>query len=571
MPDVTKSCKALSRPGYTVVLVKPAADEYQRVTMPSSKSKHSWWLGGFPALLFFLLGCVILPYPGIQNDEVIFAPADYRVPGSSVFLVFHQRIPLMLISYLGALKTWLYAGLLRIFPPSCWTVRLPVLLLAALTIWLFFALLQGLQNRRAAWIGSLLLATDSMFLVTACFDWGPVVLQHLLLVGGLLLIVRFARLARPYSIFWGFFCLGLGLWDKALFFWNLSGLAIAALIVFPGELRARLSVKIAARALAGLILGGLPLIVYNVSSSWPTLRSNSSFRFDEFGSKLQSLRGTWNGSALLGYIASLPGQAGQSRAAANLQERLSYGMHSLLGDHPKNRLEWAFVAAVVLSLVLWRSPARKLLGFFLMAVALAWFQMAITKDAGASAHHVVLLWPLAYVFMAVAFAEAASRWGRAGTALIAAGVLYLIAQNLLVTNQYLYLFARYGSPRSWTDAIYALSDELGRTHPAQIVIADWGIVNQLILLHRNTLPLSIADDTFLSPAETDMERQRDLQRLQQGLWVGHTVPYRELNQVNDRVMEGAARTGFHRQILRLISDTHGSPAYEIFQFVPAAN
>ncbi|HTS51586.1 MAG TPA: glycosyltransferase family 39 protein [Bryobacteraceae bacterium] len=514
---------------------------------------------------------MILPYPGLQNDEVIFVPADYGVPGSAVFLVFRQHLPLMLLSYMGTLKSWLYAGILNVFPPSSWTVRLPVLFLGAATVWLFVELLQAIQGSRAAWLGGLLLATDTMFLVTDCFDWGPVVLQHLLLVAGLLLVMRFVLRSAPSALFWGFFCFGLGLWDKALLLWNLSGLALAALIVYWGALRARLTIRNTALASGGLVLGALPLIAYNLAFGGATIRSNATFRFDEFASKFGSLRRTWNGSAVLGYIVSLPGQAGQPRDARNVLERLSYLLHSLTGDHPKNRLEWAFLAAVILTVLLWRSPARKKLLFFLLALAVAWFQMAITKDAGASAHHVVLLWPLAYLFLAVAFAEAASRWGRLGAGLVAAAVVYLVAQNLLVTNQHFYLFARYGSPRSWTDAIYSLSADLRQEQTSQIVLSDWGIFNSLIVLQRNRLPLAQADENFLSPSESDSERQRDRQRLETGLWVGHTLPYREINQVNDSVMKAAAMAGFHKQILRLVSDTHGSPAYEIFRFVPGPN
>ncbi|HUJ51607.1 MAG TPA: hypothetical protein VLW25_15465, partial [Bryobacteraceae bacterium] len=252
-------------------------------------------------------------------------------------------------------------------------------------------------------------------------------------------------------------------------------------------------------------------------------------------------------------------------------ERLSYSLHSVFGDHPKNRMEWAFLAAVILTALLWRSSARKKLLFFFLALAIAWLQMAITKDAGASAHHVVLLWPLAYIFLAVAFSEAASHWGRFGAVAIAVAVVYLAGVNLLVTNQHLYLFARYGSPRSWTDAIYALSDDLGRAQASEIVVADWGIFNSLVLLQRNKLPLEIADEGFLSPVESESERERDRRRLQRGLWVGHTLPYRELNQVNDGVMQAAAAAGFQKQMLRVIQDTHGSPAFEIFRFVPAVN
>src|SRR5690349_14336334 len=121
----------------------------------------------FP-LLFFCLGWALLPYPGLQNDEVLFANALFHVPASDVFHlnVLHHQIPLMLLTYMGALKTWIYGPILALFPPSYLTVRLPVLFLGAFTIWLFVRLLGSVHGRRAAWIGGLLLATDTTFLLT---------------------------------------------------------------------------------------------------------------------------------------------------------------------------------------------------------------------------------------------------------------------------------------------------------------------------------------------------------------------------------------------------------------------
>ena len=44
---------------------------------------------------------------------------------------------------------------------------------------------------RAALFGTALLATDASYLLTVRWDWGPVALQHLCLIGGVLAIVRF--------------------------------------------------------------------------------------------------------------------------------------------------------------------------------------------------------------------------------------------------------------------------------------------------------------------------------------------------------------------------------------------
>jgi uncharacterized membrane protein len=66
-----------------------------------------------------------------------------------------------------------------------------VLLAGAATIWLFYRLLRRISGNRAAVFGCALLAADSTFLLTNTFDWGPVALQHLLLVGAILLLVVF--------------------------------------------------------------------------------------------------------------------------------------------------------------------------------------------------------------------------------------------------------------------------------------------------------------------------------------------------------------------------------------------
>src|ERR1700678_3602249 len=104
---------------------------------PNSKLRR-WWVAILP-LLFFCLGLAFLPLVGIQDDEVLFATAVFHLPGATVFhaRVFHHQLPLMLLSYLGALKSWIYFPILTLIRPSYLSIRLPVLLIGAVTIWLF--------------------------------------------------------------------------------------------------------------------------------------------------------------------------------------------------------------------------------------------------------------------------------------------------------------------------------------------------------------------------------------------------------------------------------------------------
>ena len=170
-------------------------------TKPLSKvsGKVGNAIGLMACLFFFAAGQAFVPMLGIENDEALFAnplfyhgPALYSVPGSG--------IPLMVITYIGALKTWIYAPVFRIFGTGVWQLREPAVLAGAVSVWLFFLLLRRVAGMRAAVIGACLLAADSDYLLTVCYDWGPVALQHLLVVGGLLLALRFCQTGQELAL-----------------------------------------------------------------------------------------------------------------------------------------------------------------------------------------------------------------------------------------------------------------------------------------------------------------------------------------------------------------------------------
>ena len=116
---------------------------------------------------------------------------------------------------------------------------------------------------------------DSMYLVTTCFDWGPVALQHLLLAGGALLLIRFYQERESVALWGGFFLLGLMLWDKALAVWMLSGMGIAAILTLPRQIIGAITLRRLAIAALGFALGALPLIVYNAGHHWVTFAAIS--------------------------------------------------------------------------------------------------------------------------------------------------------------------------------------------------------------------------------------------------------------------------------------------------------
>jgi hypothetical protein len=105
----------------------------------------------------------------------------------------------MLMSYMGALKAWFYIELFNIVKPGPVSLRTPTVLLGAAAIWLFFLLLDRTIGRRAAWIGAVLLATDSMYVILEAIDYGPNALHFVLKLGAMLLLVRFHRTASAIA------------------------------------------------------------------------------------------------------------------------------------------------------------------------------------------------------------------------------------------------------------------------------------------------------------------------------------------------------------------------------------
>jgi hypothetical protein len=537
--------------------------------------KRIRWPAAILPLLFFCIGLAFLPLAGIQDDEVLFATAVFQVPSSSVFHahVFDSEIPLMLLSYLGALKSWIYFPILYRIRPSYLTIRLPVLLIGTVTVWLFIWFLERAHGRRVAWVGGVLLATDTVYLLTTCYDWGPVALQHILTLAGMALLLKFTSTGKRSTLFWGFFWFGVALWDKALFLWLFSGLAVAAVAVFPRELWSRCTPKNLGLAAAGLLLGATPLVAYNAVSNFETFRSNSSFLLSQFPSRLHALRITWDGEILWEYMVHAPWAPGFERQPETALEDVSKRVHSLVGfrDHYHNEMEPAFWAGIALLPLLWRTQARRILLFCLIAFAVGWFQMSITKNAGMGAHHVTLLWPLPQWFLAVAFVEAAAwrplQWKNAGSILLATVIGFLAVENLLLTNEYFYQLAAYGPTKSWSDAIFRLSDELGHIQADQLVVDDWGILHPLIALHRNRLPLVYADQSFLAPGTTAADRKWSIKVLTEDVWIGHTQEFQQWAGDNQRIVRVAREAGLEKQMIETVPDRNGRPVFEIFRFV----
>jgi 4-amino-4-deoxy-L-arabinose transferase-like glycosyltransferase len=517
---------------------------------------------------FLLLGFQIAHYPGLQYDEALFGQQIYppRIVWASVSFL-RWKIPIMQSSYIGALKSWIYTPIFKLWPPYIISIRLPVLLLATLTLALFFLLLKRTLGRRAATAGVLLLATDTSFLFTSCFDWGPVVLQHLFMGGAMLALTVFWQEEKQHMLALGFLLLGLGLWDKALFLWVLVALAVATFIVFGGELRCKISSKRVVLAVCSFVLGSFPLIYYNVQKPLDTFRSNARLSAVDFRLKVRMLRTTLDGSFFFGYMVN-DQEGHDSKAPSTSAERFSEWLDKTTLSPHRNLTIPALVACTSLLPLFWRTPAKKPVLFSLIFLCTIWSQMLIVQGGGLGPHHIVLMWPIPFLLLAAVLKQISDWSGKAANFVLLGMLVILVGSNTLLTNTYWNRLAKEGAAGSWNNAIFPLSDYLLTTHPRTVYTADWGILNSLRLLGRGELPLNELCYQLRIENLSTTTQQSIVEKLSATdyLLVGHTTQFEVFPGISKRLSELELSHGFRKQTLTRINDSNGRAVFEVFRF-----
>jgi hypothetical protein len=314
-------------------------------------------------------------------------------------------------------------------------------------------------------------------------------------------------------------------------------------------------------------LGALPLIVYNVHEKFPTLRSNMTRDTSDIPGKARMLMNTANGEALFDWLVNENWETPVPHQPEGWLQTASAHISSLAGQPRHNLMLYAFALALLLA-PLARGNALRTILFALIAMAVAWAQMAVTARAGTSVHHAILLWPFPEIVIAVSFAAASRRLGRAGIPSVAAVLMVLMVSGALVTNEYYTLMLRNGS-RNWTDAIFKLSGYMNGVPSSGIYCADWGILDGLRLLNQGTLPLNVGTDPIRQPelSRDDRDYLTHMISEPRHVFIAHTRAYEVFEGLNAKLLKYAAESGYGREMLAVIPDGWGRPVYEVYRFV----
>lgn len=481
-------------------------------------------------------------------DEALFttplytpSPEPYNLPVGS------HDIPLMVFPYIGSLKTLIYSPFIRSISPGPLPFRLPMILAGALTIFLFFRATAATLGTEVAMFAAALLATDASLLMTNTFDWGPVALEHLLLVAGCLLYLR----GRPG---WASFLFGLALWNKAVFVWALGGLLAAGFVLWIRLPRIERSVQpsLLAKCLVAFLLGASPLLIYSLNNPTAVVRMvrPPDFRTALAQNSIQ-FQSALEGSAVFGYITGEDFDANPQTVSG-----LSAKLHDIFGERRKGFLALALVLSVLFIPLAWKRYANVILATLAFLIVSA-FSMLWTGGGG-SAHHMVLLWPAPHLLVAAALGSLKPIFLRRGLLVI------LVGANLLVVNEYVYKLQRDGSRGSFSDAVYPLAQEIRALQSKPVCVVDWGLTENLIYLTQGQHNLRTFWPQLASPDPIPPDHEiAQLLHDPEVAWVTHVESQEAFHGVGARLDSLTDR----EKVVQIVYDANHRPVFEIRHYV----
>jgi hypothetical protein len=439
---------------------------------------------------FFVIATRHIDLPGLYYDEALFYPpaaklyADCGIQASIRYKI--GCVPIVLQPpYLGALKSWLYAGLFSVVDPSPLTIRLPMILLQFASIVLLVLTWAPRMGRAYGLLLFAILCTDTIAIFHARIDWGPYVIANFFKVATLCAAIAWVETGRPTSLVLAGLSMTLGVFDKLNFVWVVGAVSTAFLLVYGREIlsavrasrASRLILLISSATIAGAVL---LLASRTLGMQRPAfLHQYGAFDLGNQITRVWSLLVGTLDKAPFGFVFEAP-WPGLKLASLVFTVSLVVGLaltlalpvvRARLGHQDPISVKLAYAAVLTL-----------ILCFLYVA-------MVLTKETSGP-HHVIvvsLLWPLQVVLCGVALVALADRFAPslAGAAHVplAIATAAILLHNLVAAVVFHRALDRgvYGNP-NFSPAIYKLAKFID-THPGPTVASvDWGFGNGLMAL-----------------------------------------------------------------------------------------
>jgi len=540
----------------------------------------------FALAVFLLAAGWRLSLPGLQYDECLAAaPAVNFVRGventepmhirPSVIRPFGHPLPVMVLPYIGPVKTLAHAPFFALFGISTVTVRLLPLVAGLLSLVLSWWICRRLWGRWVAHLAVLLVALDPSWIYFLTRDVGPAALAVLAKLTAVALGIRWWRDGGLWSLAGTAFVLGLGISHKADFLWLVAALGIPLVVLAPRELAARLRGRNLAVGGGAFLAGSAPVVAFNVATGGHT-----------FGPFLERLLISEPGRFLGGFLGHFATRAEQVSELLN-----GDAVHRLFfAAPPPASWSWVVPALVAVSgvgllvLVLGRfvsrspvagsalSSSRSTLALLLHVVV--FLVASCFSPTRLEPHHLLALYPACHVVLALGLVESRralsrhGRWrrGRWRTAVTVVGVTVVLAANLTSVFAIDRGLRRTGGVGYWSDAIDRLAEDL-RERREPVTVMDWGFTNNLLVLTRGELRLEpayravwrgeLAPEPFARYVEPD------------ALYLFHAPGITRYRRIPPLFRRLAARRGLRPRIEARFHQRDGREVYRLLRLVRA--
>ena len=84
--------------------------------------------------IYFLLTLLKINSPGVQYDEILFDNAALGMIDNSFVVLKIGKFPIMLMSYIGALKAYLYYPIFNVLGVSVYSIRIPMIIIGGISL-----------------------------------------------------------------------------------------------------------------------------------------------------------------------------------------------------------------------------------------------------------------------------------------------------------------------------------------------------------------------------------------------------------------------------------------------------
>lgn len=431
---------------------------------------------------FLLITCFIVIYLfglttiGPEYDEVLVANAALNCPSNTfidfTFWIGDTCYPLMLSSYIGGIMALPYRIAFLITGGNVLSFRLIGVSIFALSLSLIYLSLKKLFNKKIALIVASLLITDFQLWFNVRFERTTVVPLLLKSIWLFLFVKLVGKKRVAYYFLFGIFT-GLMIWAKldAVFFF----IAIAGGLFFTNTLKATNLFKIVRNELrlilvflAGLAIGLFPLFVY-FSYSWQhfIFIGRNVAKVDlanDIISKISLIFWQFSNFDGIWYVFKV-------RPDLNLILVIS------------TVILWFFLLKFTFQ------RKNKIEKFLLTAVVLFWLVFLLFGGLRFS-HHRYLIYPLPQLLLAMFLTKLSKKLQ----------TLFCLAWFFIFIFSYTATLklSTNGGVGAFSSNIYHLSNELQLriVSDERILVGDWGITNQLILI--NSGDFKIDEIAFLA-------------------------------------------------------------------------